>query len=318
MERKVPEISIILPMYNKRDLVGRAIDSVLAQGFTDWELIIIDDGSTDCGTETVKKYTDRRIKYLWQENAGAGPARNNGIKNSTGRYLTFLDADDEWLPEFLEISYATLEENLDCDFSVAGYYLDYAVVDGKLQRDVDATVRLMASGWTQGPHRLSPEASDFELHHVLGHINTDTLFARREVIEKYGGYYDTKRAFGEDTYLYWLLVQNHRFYRICRPLSWYHLDESEIWGHDNMKRAIHPILLNPEFARDSCEPGYEAVIERLLAMQALFWAFVFVRTGQVDQSRWLIKQYPGMKIWKLQYLKLRIKVLLPFFFIHAK
>ena len=100
-----PKVSIIIPTYNRANLLSRAIKSILNQTFKDFELIIVDDGSTDNTRQVVEKFQkeDSRIKYIWQENSGA-PARpkNTGIKNSTGEYIAFLDDDDEWLPEKLE------------------------------------------------------------------------------------------------------------------------------------------------------------------------------------------------------------------------
>ncbi len=103
--KKHPKVSIIIPTFNRAHLLPRTITSVLSQTFKDFELIIVDDGSTDNTREIVKEFQkeDSRIKYIWQKNSG-GPAspRNTGIKNSLGEYIAFLDSDDEWLPEKLE------------------------------------------------------------------------------------------------------------------------------------------------------------------------------------------------------------------------
>lgn len=100
-----PKISVIIPTYNRADLLPRAINSVLNQTFQDFELIIVDDGSTDNTKQVVQEFQnkDSRIKYIWQENSGgpAGP-RNIGIRHSEGEYIAFLDSDDEWLLEKLE------------------------------------------------------------------------------------------------------------------------------------------------------------------------------------------------------------------------
>ncbi len=100
-----PLVSVVIPTYNRAELLPRAIKSVLSQTFKDFELIIVDDGSTDDTKEVVKKFQekDKRIKYIWQKNSG-GPASplNNGIKNSLGEYISFLEDDDEWLPKKTE------------------------------------------------------------------------------------------------------------------------------------------------------------------------------------------------------------------------
>ncbi|HHH52473.1 MAG TPA: glycosyltransferase [Bacteroidetes bacterium] len=94
--------SIIMPTYNRAHMIGKAIESVLSQTYTNWELIIIDDGSTDNTRETISKYQDKRIKYYYQKNNGRSAARNKGIELSKGAYISFLDDDDYYLPEFLE------------------------------------------------------------------------------------------------------------------------------------------------------------------------------------------------------------------------
>jgi glycosyltransferase involved in cell wall biosynthesis len=103
--KAAPFFSIIIPTYNRADLLGVAIESVLKQTFTDWELLIVDDGSTDNTAEVVKGFADARIKYIYQTNAERSAARNNGIAQSTGRYICFLDSDDYYLPDRLALLY---------------------------------------------------------------------------------------------------------------------------------------------------------------------------------------------------------------------
>lgn len=98
----MPFFSIILPTYNRSSFIPQAIDSVLGQIFTDWELIIIDDGSTDNTKQVVGKYNDERIKYIYQENQERSAARNKGIEKSSGEYICFLDSDDYYLENHLQ------------------------------------------------------------------------------------------------------------------------------------------------------------------------------------------------------------------------
>ncbi len=93
--------SIILPTYNRAHFLPTAIESVLNQTFGDWELLIIDDGSTDNTREIVKRYTDKRIRYIYQENAERSAARNNGIQHAKGEWICFLDSDDEYMEHHL-------------------------------------------------------------------------------------------------------------------------------------------------------------------------------------------------------------------------
>ena len=100
----MPQVSIIMPAYNTEEYIEEAIESVIQQTFTEWELLIIDDGSPDGLAEIVKKYVkgDSRIRLIQQENAGVSVARNRGIQEAIGKYISFLDSDDYYLPSFLD------------------------------------------------------------------------------------------------------------------------------------------------------------------------------------------------------------------------
>jgi glycosyltransferase involved in cell wall biosynthesis len=102
MKTSTPFFSVIIPTFNRKDFLKAAVDSVLAQTFDDFELIIIDDGSTDNTSQILNEYSDKRIKYFYQENRGVSYARNRGIEQSRGKYVAFLDSDDRWLANKLE------------------------------------------------------------------------------------------------------------------------------------------------------------------------------------------------------------------------
>lgn len=94
--------SIVIPLYNKAPYISQTINSVLSQSVQDFEIIVVDDGSTDGGASIVRSISDPRIRLIQQENAGVSKARNRGIQAARAEYVAFLDADDEWCPGFLE------------------------------------------------------------------------------------------------------------------------------------------------------------------------------------------------------------------------
>jgi glycosyltransferase involved in cell wall biosynthesis len=96
----MPKVSVIIPTYNRRNFVAKAIESVLHQSFDDLEVIVVDDGSTDGTCQSLEPYRDR-IRYIFRENGGASAARNTGIEAAQGEWLAFLDSDDEWTPDYL-------------------------------------------------------------------------------------------------------------------------------------------------------------------------------------------------------------------------
>lgn len=114
-------ISVIIPLYNKADSIAKALNSVLAQTYQDFEVVVVDDGSTDDGAAIVKQCTDPRIRLIRQANAGVSAARNRGIAEAKGEYVAFLDADDEWMPEFLEEIVILQREFPECKAQATNY-----------------------------------------------------------------------------------------------------------------------------------------------------------------------------------------------------
>ncbi len=118
-----PLVSVILPTYNRGYVLKRAVDSVLAQTYSNLELIVIDDGSTDNTQELLASYNDPRLKVLVPgKNGGPAAARNRGLEVARGDFVAFQDSDDEWLLEKLEKQIAHLEANPDAAVSVAGFF----------------------------------------------------------------------------------------------------------------------------------------------------------------------------------------------------
>lgn len=109
----MPVFSIVVPTYNRAERISAAIDSVLNQTFPDFELIIVDDGSTDNTKETVHRYEDPRIVYLYQENKERSAARNNGIRKARGQFVCFLDSDDIYLPNHLSVLHSYILQQKD-------------------------------------------------------------------------------------------------------------------------------------------------------------------------------------------------------------
>ena len=126
MNRKKPLVSVIIPTYNRSDLITRAIDSVLIHTLQDFEIIVVDDASLDDTESVVKNITDNRIKYIKHSiNRHGSAARNTGIKAATGQYIALLDSDDEWLPTHLETK-VTYVQNNSCSGVFGSYYIYYS------------------------------------------------------------------------------------------------------------------------------------------------------------------------------------------------
>lgn len=126
-----PTISIVMPTYNVEPYLPAAIESVIAQTYDDWELLVIDDGSTDGSNAVAQRFADKdpRIKVLKKENGGLSDARNYGLERAQGKYLHFFDSDDFIEHDFYERMVAAIEENGD-DYVICGYYKDSELNDG--------------------------------------------------------------------------------------------------------------------------------------------------------------------------------------------
>jgi glycosyltransferase involved in cell wall biosynthesis len=208
-------ISVIIPAYNAADYIGRAIESVLAQTHRPDEIIIVDDGSTDETADVIKRY-GAAVRYIWQKNAGPSAARNAGIRAARGEWVAFLDADDEWLPERLQLQLALLNRNRDLVWAAANFYrcvcwenrrvvcvepqAAEALLAGKEYHDnYFAAYTRQANGWT------------------------GTMIVRRDVFEQTGLFYEGLDM-GEDLDMWWRIAYRWpQIGYISEPVAVYHL-----------------------------------------------------------------------------------------------
>jgi len=116
-----PRFSVVIPLFNKERDVQRAILSVLAQKVADFEIVVVDDGSTDGSPERVAEIHDPRLRVIRQANAGEGAARNTGIRAASGAFVCLLDADDEWKPVFLDLVNGLIEKHSDAGLYAVAY-----------------------------------------------------------------------------------------------------------------------------------------------------------------------------------------------------
>jgi teichuronic acid biosynthesis glycosyltransferase TuaG len=185
------KVSIIMPAYNAGKYVSESIHSVLAQSHANWELIVVDDGSTDETAVVVQHFakTDSRISYHWQQNGKQGKARNKALALATGEYIAFLDADDIWMSKKLETQLRVMKQfGLDLVF---GYSL---CIDGQ-------TKTARATGYGKGMY-AGDEAVKFLLQFGALVIST-VLVTRKAVVQVRGFVEDTRIQYCEDWH-FWL------------------------------------------------------------------------------------------------------------------
>jgi glycosyltransferase involved in cell wall biosynthesis len=184
----MPRVSVIIPTYNRADLIEETIDSVLKQTFDDLEIIIVDDGSTDSTKEVVRRF-DGPIKYLYQENRGRSCARNRGFEASSGDYICFLDSDDVLDPRMLDRQVSLLESNSDLGFVFSDYQF------------INRAGEILPKPEVFRAHPLR-RGSIFRFLVYFDFIFPSTVLARKDCINK-AGLFDPSLDAAED--LDWLL-----------------------------------------------------------------------------------------------------------------
>lgn len=193
---EAPTVSVVIPAYNAAWCVGRAIDSVLAQSFGDFEIIVVDDGSTDTTPAVLGAYGDA-IQVVRQINGGMSHARNTGIQVARGTYLAFLDADDHWLPEKLARQVELMKRHTELAFCSTTARLE----DPEGQP---------AGVWGSMAHATLTVADVFADHtRIAG--GASSVLARRSAVLTVGGFDETLHG-AEDTDL-WLRLAAHGGYR---------------------------------------------------------------------------------------------------------
>jgi glycosyltransferase involved in cell wall biosynthesis len=199
----LPKVSVVIPAYNAAHYVHRAVDSVLRQTFADFELLVVDDGSSDDTLAVLARYGDR-LRVLTQRNGGPAAARNHGLSEARGEYVAFLDADDHWLPEKLERQIQMMEQRPDVGFCST------------------ATEVVNVAGEYVGSWPCRPDAAPFpDILFTEGTVisgSASGVLARRQLISDLGGFDETLRGF-EDPDL-WIRLAAHTAYAcIAEPLT---------------------------------------------------------------------------------------------------
>jgi glycosyltransferase involved in cell wall biosynthesis len=206
------KVSVIIPVFNSAATLRESIDSVLGQTFSDFEVIIVDDGSTDNSRTIISEQAARfpgRIRYLYQANAGTAAARNAGIKEARGEYVALLDADDLWTPDKLQIQTSFMDDNPQYGFT----YTETLVID--------------AHGTTIGHWKKRQRTETFECLYEQNFVYVLTVMIRKSCFDKVG-LMDTNLQVSADYDLWLRLARHFSFKNIPLPLAKYRLHAGNI------------------------------------------------------------------------------------------
>lgn len=285
-------VSVIIPLFNKAPFIERALRSVAAQTFADFEIIVVDDGSTDGGLTIVEKFNDSRLLIVGQENAGPGAARNRGLREARGEFVAFLDADDEWLPEYLSESVHLLDDHSDAAAVSSGYFAFPAGISTKSL--------WQSRGLADGLTRVTPETEPRFVIALLPYMTPCTTVARADVVRRWGGFYQLDRCnHAEDAHLWLKVLLNESVIVNLTPLARIHFEASGPTQTRRARRPIEPFLLHPEEIEACCPENLRELLARVLASRALKTACVLGYWGEWRAARDLRRKFAVAGSWRL-------------------
>lgn len=217
----MPKISVVIPLYNKEKSIASTLQTVLNQTFTDYEIVIVNDGSTDNSIAEVEKIQDNRIRLIHQQNAGVSAARNRGIEEAKGELIAFLDADDEWKPEYLATQYQLSQKYPECSVFACNY--EFHDTEGNVKSTI--IHKLPFVGETGILTNYFEVAS-------CSHppLCTSAVVVRKMALQSIGGF-PVGVISGEDL-LTWARLSINGYIAFCnRPLAIYNLGEGYDYTH---------------------------------------------------------------------------------------
>ena len=306
--------SVIIPLYNKAPYIAKAIESVLGQTYRDFEVIVIDDGSTDQSLEVAKIFENKSITIISQPNSGVSTARNNGVKIAKHPYICFLDADDWWHPTFLEEMKQLITDFPDAGIYGSGYYI---VKNGK--------ERIAPIGVPQGFERGIIDYCEVYAKTLCMPLTSISVVIPKHIFDEEKGF-KSQLKFGEDFDLWIRIALKHQVILVNKPLAYYNQDVDV----NNRGVAVHKIyspvnhfIFNLDYLYDSEKNNHrlKILLDKLRVyillkyrMQRAFPKEYSAEIKKVDFSVqplgvrlqyylpvWFLKQYYGLKflVWNI-------------------
>jgi glycosyltransferase involved in cell wall biosynthesis len=281
-------VSVIIPTHNRPGFLAGAIASVLRQTFTDYEIIVVDDGSTDNTREVVEGIGSPKVRYVHQKNAGVGAARNNGITLARGRYIAFVDDDDEILPDTLASGVEILEK-----------HPEYAMTYGELGF-IDPR-----GNPARGYATIGVKSGYLFREFVLRSINPPILtwLVRRSVFEEIGGF-DSRFVKSEDYDMILRITGRYRLYGIPRVLGLTRVHDDD--GQRSNLGTKESVVLHGHAHTDSLDaffaanPGHDRALvrRRALSLWHNYAAFHLMKIGEVEEARKFARKAIGETPWR--------------------
>ena len=265
-------ISVVIPLYNKRGSIASTLSSVLDQVYSDFELIVVDDGSTDGSADVVRSFQDPRIRLLTKPNGGVCSARNEGIRNAFSDFVAFLDADDLYEPGFLKEIADLIETCPEAGIWGTSYSFlkNGAKVSANKPLPKDFKGIIDNSKWN------------------LGHLFCSSAVCCRKSALEQVGLFDERITWGEDIDVWWRIMLNHPAAYSNRELAVYRFDEDNRAMNAEIPLERLYIYYFEKYADARAEnPAFRHFIDK----ECLWWLFpYFAKDPKNPQIRRILSQ----------------------------
>jgi GT2 family glycosyltransferase len=284
-----PRVSVIVPLFDKERTVETSLRSAAAQTVTGLEILVVDDGSRDAGPALVQAFPDPRVRLIRQDNAGPGAARNRGVAEARGQYLAFLDADDEWMPDYLERAV----EYLDADPALAAVTFAWLDQPGS----IPSAPVFQRRGIAGGIQPVSPDLAPSRLAAMVVFMSPVSTVARAEVVRRFGGFCASGVRYGEDAHLWIQVLLNAPVRFAMEPAAHFHRDASALSGNRRAVRPVEPFLTDPGDVRRVCPEPLRDLLERFLCLRALKTSCTLAYWGQWREGAALRRRFFHRGCW---------------------
>ena len=291
----MPLFSIVIPLYNKEKEIAGTMDSVLTQTFEDYEVIIVDDGSTDRSHDIVSAYRDPRIRIIQKENEGVSSARNRALEEAQGEFVAFLDADDRWAPEYLAVIEGIIRDTPEAKFIASAYYRQSAT------RITKKTV--------PGPARMII-IPDLLKYYAKRHsiIQTSSVCIKRDVFGETGNFSD--EIPGQDIDMWIKVSLKYDIYYYTGVLNYYNAGANNRICDSRYPKDIFHHMRYLEKNYDSIPREKRGHIRKYLATQTINIVTRLVANGEGEKARRLLT-FRTCRYLFFAYLKAWLLVRLP-------
>jgi glycosyltransferase involved in cell wall biosynthesis len=299
----MPAVSIVIPLYNKGVHIERTIESVRNQTFQNFEIIVIDGGSTDDGPKIVAAISDPRIHLILQDSKGVSNARNEGVRASSSELIAFLDADDEWLPCHLE-ELSRLVSN----FPSAGIFAtSYSIIDEHGNKKSPKIKYVPKAPWSGLLSHYFLVVSSGEAPFLIS-----TMAIRKDIFIKTGGFLP-QWNWAEDHELWGRMALHYPIAYSWKCGACWHHDAQNRLGHQPPPLEMEPVYATVKnFLSENMVQGEQLCqLQEFLALKEIDFSIRLYQAGERSRARLLLKNCET-KLFKLQKMKWQIFFLLPY------